>query len=85
MEIKEMITELERMVKVLGGNAAALRTHFSPVSDAADAESAEEIKRALINFEVYLRNVKEKVVGSYLLWEKIMDELKGHGDRPLNS
>ena len=32
-----------------------------------------------------MRNVKEKVVGSYLLWEKIMEELRGHGEKPLDS
>ncbi len=85
MDLKEMIEELGKLVNVLGGNAVILRNHFSPVGEAAEGASASEIKKALINFEIYLRNVKEKVVNAYVLWEKIMDELNVESGRPLDS
>ena len=54
-----------------------------PVKEAARDESLEKIKHALIGFEMYLSNVKEKIVDAYILWEKIMEEI--NMNKTLNS
>lgn len=75
MDIKSIVADLERIITILGGNAVLLRSHFSPVSKAAEGDSIEEIKGALVAFEAQLSKIKGLVVEAYMLWEKVMDEL----------
>jgi hypothetical protein len=74
-EIKELIEQLSQTLAVLSGNATILKHQYLPVKEAARDESLENIKHALIGFEMYLSNVKEKIVDAYILWEKIMEEI----------
>lgn len=75
MDIKDIVAHLERVVTILGGNAVLLRSQFSPVSKAAEGDSIEELKGALIAFEAQLGHIKGLVVEAYLLWEQAMNEL----------
>jgi hypothetical protein len=84
-EIKELIEQLSQTLAVLSGNASILKHRYAPVKKAAQDESSENIKQALINFEMYLSNVKEKIVDAYLLWEKIMEEIKTNENKTLSS
>ncbi|MER3446326.1 MAG: hypothetical protein C4291_05515 [Candidatus Dadabacteria bacterium] len=74
-EIKELIERLNQTLGVISGNAAILKHQYQPVKKAAQDGSLEGIKHALIGFEMYLSNVKEKIVDAYILWEKIMEEI----------
>lgn len=84
-EIKELIEQLNQTLGVLSGNAAILRYQYAPVKKAVQDESLEDVKHALIGFEMYLSNVKEKVVDAYLLWEKIMEEIDISKNKTLSS
>lgn len=77
-EIKELIEQLSQTLAVLSGNAIILKHQYTPVKKAAQDDSLENIKQALINFEMYLGNVKEKIVDAYILWEKIMEEINAN-------
>lgn len=74
-EIEELIEQLSQTLVVLSGNAAILKHQYAPVKKAVRDKSLESAKHALIGFEMYLNNVKEKIVDAYLLWEKIMEEI----------
>ena len=84
-EIKELIEQLSQTLAVLTGNAAILKHQYQPVKKAAQDESLENIKHSLIGFEVYLNNVKEKIVDAYLLWEKIMEQTDTNKNKTLSS
>jgi len=84
-EIKELIEQLSQTLTVLSGNATILKHQYTPVKKAAQDESLGNIKQALINFEMYLGNVKEKIVDAYILWEKIMEEINANKSKTLNS
>ncbi|MGE5444286.1 MAG: hypothetical protein ACM3SR_06720 [Ignavibacteriales bacterium] len=84
-EIKELIEQLSQTLAVLSGNAAILKHQYAPVKKAVQDESLESVKHALIGFEMYLSNVKEKIVDAYLLWEKIMEEIDTNKNKTLSS
>jgi|GEM_PF-2546190 hypothetical protein len=84
-EIKELVEQLSQTLAVLSGNAAILKHQYTPVKRAVQDESLEGVKHALIGFEVYLSNVKEKIVDAYLLWEKIMEEIDTNKNKTLSS
>jgi len=84
-EIKELIEQLSQTLAVLSGNATILKNQYTPVKKAAQDDSLGNIKQALINFEMYLGNVKEKIVDAYILWEKIMEEINANKSKTLNS
>ncbi len=84
-EIKELIEQLSQTLAVLSGNASILKHQYAPVKKAAQDESLENIRQALINFEMYLSNVKEKIVDAYLLWEKIMEEINTNKNKTISS
>lgn len=84
-EIKELIEQLSQTLAVLSGNTAILKHQYQPVKKAAQDESLENIKHSLIGFEMYMNNVKEKIVDAYLLWEKIMEQIDMNKNKTLSS
>jgi hypothetical protein len=84
-EIKELVEQLSQTLAVLSGNASILKHQYAPVKKAAQDESLENFKQVLISFEMYLNNVKEKIVDAYLLWEKIMEEIDINKNKTLDS